>query len=84
MLALGSFLLWTMLSIIVGIYAHRIGRFGAGYGLTAFILSPLVVWLTLLAIGHKARKAPQPYSYPTDLKYARGRGHSTDPTETKS
>lgn len=42
---------WLVLALIVGLWADRRGRNGTGYFLLALVLSPILVWLILLAIG---------------------------------
>lgn len=44
-------LFWLFLCFLVGVYAEHRGRSGGGWGLIAFLLSPLIAFLVLLAIG---------------------------------
>jgi hypothetical protein len=42
---------WIFLATLVGLWAGRRGRDGAAWGAIAIVVSPLIAWLTLLAIG---------------------------------
>lgn len=42
---------WVLLAFIVGIYANSRGRNAIAWGLIALLLSPLLTWLILLAMG---------------------------------
>lgn len=46
-----AFILWLFFSFLVGAFAQHRGRSGGGYGLLALLLSPLIAFLILLAIG---------------------------------
>ena len=50
---------WTVLSIIVAVYARRLNRTGLGWFVLALLASPLLAWLALLALG---RNEPEPSS----------------------
>ena len=45
------FIFWLLFSFLVGAYAQHRGRSGGGWGLLALLLSPLIVFIILLAIG---------------------------------
>lgn len=49
--------LWPFFSILVGVFASRRGRSGIGWFLCALLLSPLLAWIALLAIGPSAPPA---------------------------
>ena len=46
---------WLFLCVLVGVFANNRGRFGFGWGIVAFMLSPLLGWLVVLALP-SARK----------------------------
>lgn len=41
---------WLFLCVLIGIFAHKRGRFGFGWGIVSLTLSPLVGWLIVLAL----------------------------------
>ena len=41
---------WLLLCVLVGVFAHKRGRFGFGWGVISLALSPLVGWLVVLAL----------------------------------
>ncbi|CDS50804.1 hypothetical protein [Polaromonas sp. CG9_12] len=41
---------WLFLCVLVGMFAHRRGRFAFGWGLISLVLSPLVGWLIVLTL----------------------------------
>jgi hypothetical protein len=43
--------IWLFLSTLVGLWAGRRGRDPAAWGALSIVISPLLTWLTLLAIG---------------------------------
>jgi len=51
------FISWIALSFIVGVYANSRGRNGVVWGILAFLLSPLLSWLILLAMGRPGPNA---------------------------
>jgi hypothetical protein len=55
------FLTWMTLSVIVGIAASRkFNRDGAGWAVLSFIVSPLITFLLLLALGPKGQQTRRP------------------------
>jgi hypothetical protein len=55
------FLTWMTLSVIVGIAASRkFNRDGAGWAVLSFIVSPLITFLLLLALGPKGQRTRRP------------------------
>lgn len=44
-------ILWLAFAFLVGAFAQHRGRSGGGWGLLALLLSPLLVFIILLAIG---------------------------------
>lgn len=49
------FLLWAALCIGVGVWAHKRGRNGWGFGIAAVLFSPLLVGLLVLAYAPEPR-----------------------------
>ncbi|MCT7489102.1 hypothetical protein N5T63_09350 [Aliarcobacter cryaerophilus] len=48
------FIVWILLSILVGIYANSKGRFGFGFFLASILLSPIIGFLAaLIAVPHE-------------------------------
>lgn len=45
------FLVWIALAFLVGAFAARKGRSGGGYGLLALLISPLLAFVIVLALG---------------------------------
>lgn len=44
---------YIVTSVLVGRYAHRLGRCGVGYGFLSFFLTPFTGFIILLIIGRK-------------------------------
>jgi hypothetical protein len=53
--AVEIFLFWFVASIVVGIWAGSRGRNGAGWCLLSLLISPLLTFLILLAIGKNSK-----------------------------
>ncbi len=51
---LGGFILWFILSILIGVWASKLGRDGFVWGLIAAFISPLLAAICLLIIGDKS------------------------------
>lgn len=65
--------IWLFLAILVGVFAHRRGRMGFGWFVLAVMLSPLLTWLLLLAIGPAKRAGATPAPAPSPLADTRDR-----------
>jgi hypothetical protein len=50
---LAFLILWPGLAIAAGIYAHRLNRSGLGRFFFAVVLSPLLAFIFLLALGRR-------------------------------
>ena len=47
------FIFWLFFCILVGVYAHKKGRFGTGYFFLSFMLSPLIGFLIAALVDNK-------------------------------
>lgn len=55
---------WIGLSVIVAVYASRVGRSGIGWFLLAFIISPILAGLLCLVLGPLNRQdEPSPETH---------------------
>jgi hypothetical protein len=50
---LAFLILWPGLAIAAGVYAHRLNRSGFGWFVFALVLSPLLAFIFLLALGRR-------------------------------
>lgn len=49
--------LWLIFAVLVGVYADSKNRNGVAWGILSILLSPLLCWLMLLAIGQPGPNA---------------------------
>jgi energy-coupling factor transporter transmembrane protein EcfT len=50
---------WFIIAILVGVYAAKRGRSGFGWFLLSVLISPILAFLILLAVGENREKAEQ-------------------------
>lgn len=62
---------WLLLAVLVGVFAQRRGRMGFGFFVLSVMLSPLIGWLIVLAIGPARSASPQPTAAPTPETHVR-------------
>ncbi len=48
---MGLLIVWVVLATCVGIWAGRRGRSAEAWGAVSLLISPLLAWIILLAIG---------------------------------
>lgn len=50
MMEITAIAFWLFLCVLVGVFAHKRGRFGFGWGMASFTISPLIGGLIVLAL----------------------------------